>query len=248
MITAILNGYRRGNNLDQQINALNSQSIKPRDVLLWYNSPGEGFNFNYEAINRTRATISNFNYGVWARFAFALNARTKYVCIFDDDTIPGDHWFENCLETVKTTPGLLGTNGLIFHDKNDYHNHERHGWINPNEQTIQVDLVGHTWFFERDYLSAMWAELPPLNLSFLCGEDMHFSYTLQKHMQINTYVPPHPKSDTSLWGSLHGWELGTDNNAISLLHVQPNQNQVFRTEVNDYFKELISRGWKLLAV
>jgi hypothetical protein len=244
MITAILNGFRRKDNLKQQLDALNCQTVKPSEVLLWYNNPGEGFSLNFDVVNQTKAAISNHNFGVWARFAFALNARTKYVCMFDDDTIPGSKWFENCLETIKVHQGLLGTNGLIC-DPNNYHNHQRFGWINPNEQTVQVDLVGHAWFFERDWLSAMWSELPLIDMSFMCGEDMHFSYTLQKYRGLNTYVPPHPISDKSLWGSLNGWTLGTDQQAISLRHVH-NSDQTFRTEVHSYFKLLQSKGWKLI--
>lgn len=247
MITAILNGFRRNNNLNDQLKAINEQTIKPKDVMLWYNFPGNGISLNYDVIHKTKAAVNNTNYGVWARFAFALNARTKYICIFDDDTIPGNRWFENCIETIKSYPGLLGTNGLICLDKNDYFNHQRYGWINPNESIIKVDLVGHAWFFEREYLTAMWSELPSIDFSFLCGEDMHFSYTLQKYKNLGTYVPPHPKNDISLWGSLKGWELGTDQNAISLMHVQQDKNMVFRTQVNDYFKMLLSKNWKLIT-
>jgi hypothetical protein len=40
-----------------------------------------------------------------------------------------------------------------------------------------------------------------------CGEDMHFSYMLQKYAGIPTIVPPHPKSDKSLWGSTKGLNM-----------------------------------------
>jgi len=245
MITALLNGFRRKENLKLQLDALNGQTVKPKDTMLWYNNPGPGYDVNFEVVHQTKAALSNTNWGVWSRFAYALNARTKYVCVFDDDTIPGSRWFENCLNTIATHRGLLGSNGLIC-DPNDYFNHQRFGWINSNEQTVKVDLVGHAWFFERDWLSAMWSELPAIDMSYMCGEDMHFSYTLQKYRGLNTYVPPHPSSDTSLWGSINGWDLGTDRQAISMRHVHDN-DMTFRTEVDAYFKHLQAKGWRLIA-
>ena len=61
------------------------------------------------------------NYGVWARFAFALNSTSDYVCVFDDDTIPSEKWFENCINCIENeNNGLYGTIGVTFNDL-DYH-------------------------------------------------------------------------------------------------------------------------------
>ena len=46
-ITVILNGYRRGSNLDEQYDALQKQTLKPDEILLWYNNP-ETSEPNYE--------------------------------------------------------------------------------------------------------------------------------------------------------------------------------------------------------
>ena len=97
-----------------------------------------------------------------------------------------------------------------------YHPFEHYGWGNPNEETIQVDIVGHAWFFRREHLAIFWSEMPPQDASKIAGEDIHFSYMLQK-FGLGTYVPPHPQDDLSLWGSLpeYGKKIGTDENAIS---------------------------------
>ena len=101
-ITVILNGYKRGNQLTEQLNALNNGTVKPDEILLWYNNPGDDSLINYDIMSEIPTALCNYNFGVWARFAFAFNARSEYVCIFDDDTIPGSRWLENCLETMKT--------------------------------------------------------------------------------------------------------------------------------------------------
>lgn len=85
MITAILNGYKRPQFLQEQVDAINNQTIKPVEIMLWQNNT-EGF--DSELTSKLTTASSNKNLGVWARFAFALNAKTEYICIFDDDTIP----------------------------------------------------------------------------------------------------------------------------------------------------------------
>jgi hypothetical protein len=243
-ITVVLNGFRRGHNLDEQIAALKNQTFPPDAIMLWYNDPDGVGNVNQNAVDATQAAVSNVNWGVWSRFYYALNAKTKYVCVFDDDTIPGERWLENCLTTMQTHRGLLGSIGLIYHNEDNYYDHTRYGWANPNEETVQVDIVGHSWFFEREMLTAFCRELPLLDVK-ICGEDIHFSYTLQKYFGLNTYVPPHPKDDPSLWGSLKGWQLGVDQHAISHQHTVTN-NTSFLFGVNDYFKACQANGWTLL--
>jgi GT2 family glycosyltransferase len=118
-ITVILNGFERNKNLSEQLTALRDQTLKPEQILLWYNSPENNNEINYDIIQQIPTALCNVNFGVWARFAFALMCRTKYICIFDDDTIPGKKWLENCYNTIQQHNGLLGTVGLIY--KNPSH-------------------------------------------------------------------------------------------------------------------------------
>ena len=243
-ITVILNGYKRPENLQEQLDAINNQTVKPETTLLWYNYPGEDFEVNYDVSSQIPTSLNNHNYGVWARFAFALNVDTEYICVFDDDTIPGSKWFENCLNTMKTHEGLLGTSGHLYSipappERSSFFEHYlRFGWTHNNEKTIEVDLVGHSWFFKREWLSAFWRELPnPIYKT--CGEDMHFSYMLQKYLNIKTYVPPHPHNDKEMWGSLKGSEYGGKHSLWGLGNPQHDLT-------NQYFKEQRLKGWKLV--
>ena len=235
MITAVLNGFKRPDVLQEQVNAIRNQTIPPAEIMLWQNAT-DGFDTNLTGQLTTAA--SNKNFGVWARFAYALNAKTEYIAVFDDDTIPGSMWFENCLNTMKSHEGLLGSIGLILDRPDSYRPHARYGWAEPNEKVVQVDIVGHAWFFKREWLTAFWRELPPVDTT-LVGEDMHFSYTIQKYLGLNTYVPPHPKHVPEMWGSLKGWQLGVGPQAISY-----NENSI--TLMNEYFNILRSKGFKLV--
>ena len=136
MVTVILNCYKRPQYLQEQYLALEEQTYTPKNILIWQNK-GDLENFkplNENIANQCTSAVSNTNFGVWARFAYALNCRTEYVCVFDDDTIPGKKWLENCYETIQQHEGLLGTIGVIFNDLN-YHSFFRYGGDNPNEQT-----------------------------------------------------------------------------------------------------------------
>jgi len=237
-ITVILNGYKRGSHLEKQLEAIEQQTIKPNEILLWQNF---GEQFDSSLTNKTIHANCNHNFGVWARFAYALNAKSEFICVFDDDTIPGKKWFENCLNTIQIYDGLLGTIGVKFQSKNTYQPIIRHGWAEPNESVTQVDIVGHSWFFRREWLSTFWRELPNISDSNLVGEDIHFSYTLQKYLKKNTYVPPHPKNDMDLWGSQPNtaWKIGQDSNAISM-------NQQHLKTMSDIYVKYINKGFKIL--
>lgn len=108
MITAIMTGYDRPQYLQEQLKAIREQSVPPEDIMLWYNqgttpqAPPSGI----------KTILCNHNFKYHGRFALALLAKTEYVAIFDDDTIPGPKWFEQCLSTMKTHEGILGTAGI----------------------------------------------------------------------------------------------------------------------------------------
>jgi len=235
-IAVVLNAFKRTNFLELQLDAIESQTIKPVDIFVWQN---DGGTIDDKLMSRFTIAKCSDNLGVWARFAYALNIDADYICVFDDDTIPGNRWFENCIKTIKLHDGLLGTRGLRYMSPKRYHPFEHYGWGNPNEEAIQVDIVGHAWFFKREYLAHFWSEMPPQSASKVAGEDIHFSYMLQKH-GLGTYVPPHPKNDKSLWGSLpeYGEKIGTDNNAIS-----SSQSALSRFDIA--LQYYTSRGFKL---
>lgn len=238
MITVILNGYKRARHFEAQLNAVKNQTFKVKEIMLWQNY---GEDFNDELTSETIHAKCNKNLGVWARFAYALNAKTEYICVFDDDTIPGVKWLENCYNTIQSYDGLLGTIGLIFNDRNNYMSHNRIGWDRPNNITEVVDIVGHSWFFRRDDLANFWRELPDIDHNVLVGEDMHFSYTLQKYANKKTYVPPHPIEDKEMWGSIpdYAWNIGCDNAAISM-------NMENIRNMNDVFKNYINKGFQTI--
>jgi hypothetical protein len=237
-ITAILNVFKRPHTLIQQLEAVHNQTIPPDNIIIWKNYAEEIVLPEIPEHLKKNLTIieSSKNFGVWARFTCGLLVNTKYICVFDDDTIPGKDWFKNCLETMKTHCGLLGTIGLRFNKGDSYFNREqRIGWDGPNNNTEQVDIVGHAWFFQQNWLHYLWECEPDYEFMLTSGEDIGFSYILQKY-GINTYVPPHPIDDTDLWGSQRSSAImyGTESVAT---YLQPGSFDKFDYSLKYYINK-----------
>jgi hypothetical protein len=89
---------------------------------------------------------------------------------------------------------------VIFDNKYSYSMNHDVGVYKPNEETTKVDIVGHSWFFKREWLYIFWGRAGAKYQNDLAGEDIHFSFALQNSLNIPTLVPRHPKNDHSLWG------------------------------------------------
>lgn len=241
-VTVILNLYKRPQNLQKQVEAFRNQTVKPKEIWVWQNYPNEKYTHDVNPYEEGEGVAyhagidkwitSNNNWGVYGRFTMAQLAKTKFVCINDDDTIPGPRWLESCLESNRTNPGLQGGIGVRL-EADNYRQHHRIGWADPRPTTEEVDLVGHSWFFAKEYLKYIWMEEPyTWNM-----EDAHFSYCLQKYGNIKTFVPPQLGDKSS---SVLGYELGIDENAMS----HPKNHEKFYLERDSAIQYYIRKGWK----
>ncbi|MDR1976749.1 MAG: glycosyltransferase family 2 protein [Campylobacteraceae bacterium] len=246
-VSVILNLYKRPENLEIQLNAIKKQTLKPKEILLYQDGTGDTVKipehlqkeFDFIEINPQ-------NIGVWGRFKFAMeNAKSKYVSVFDDDTIPGERWLENCHTEMLKKEGLYGTIGILLKNPYEYphgnnKNYYRVGWDGELNYTAEVDFVGHSWFFRKDWIEHLFEAPEEIQKYKLVGEDMSFSYQLLKH-DIKTYVPPHPSYDTSLHGSLkeYAYRLGTTKSGIS---VHPSNTNSMREAISI----LLDKEWNIL--
>lgn len=239
-ITAILTLYRRPQNLAKQVEALRHQTIPPKEIWVWVNYHDTNADLMLDFIQVDRVFDCNHNWTFFGRFAAGLLASTKFIAIFDDDTIPGKKWFENCLATYDSlqqeghvTP-ILGSAGVLLNSAT-YNDHSRHGWPSQNTMIERVDLVGHAWFFAYETLNLFWREKP---FTWANGEDIHFSYCAQKYGGVQTFCPPHPPEDRDLWGSLYAIELGDDKVATSWL-----SRFNFFSQRDQIVNEALKGGW-----
>ncbi len=237
-ITVILNAYRRPYNLQMQIDALRSQSVPPKNIWLWVNAHEDNEDYDFKSLDVDRIFHNDYNWKFYGRFAAALLVDTKYIAIYDDDTIPGKRWHENCLDTMTTHEGILGSAGILL-NSDRYMNHERCGWPTQNSEVTEVDLVGHAWFFKREWLRYLWQERPT---TWDNGEDIQFAFMAKIHGGIPTYCPPHPPEDKELHGSILGNELGIDTKATSTN--QAVSHQQFFHERDLCVQAGLEQGWQ----
>lgn len=240
-VTTILTKYRRPQNIRPIAEAVRNQTQANGPIWLWENhhqdcSVDEWTLYN-DAVDRV--CTSDYNWKFFGRFAMATMVDTEYVALFDDDTIPGEKWFENCLNTMKTHEGLMGSAGVILTGPY-YRPHTRYGWSSQNRGVVEVDLVGHAWFLKTEWIRHFWAEKP---YTWQNGEDIHLSYMLQR-IGIKTYCPPHPAFDKSLHGSLKGQELGTDDVAES--NNKAVSHEEFFAQRDACVQHCIKNGWRPL--
>jgi len=233
-ITVILNGYNRGYLLKQQIDSIKSQTVKSDDIMLWYNK-GDNEQIKIDDPD-IKCVYSNHNFKFHGRFAYALLSKTKYIAMFDDDIIPGSKWFEHCLEYMDKLDGILGATG-VYLQSNNYENNTKYGYNGiKNYEVVEVDLVGHAWFFKREWLKYMWMEYP---ISWENGEDMQFSCFCKKYGGIKTYVPPLVR-DSEKIGSKN-IRYGGDEFASW----RKSSHSELR---NNIVKKLIDDGWKTVKM
>lgn len=229
-VSVVLTLYKRGEILREQVASLLNQSLKPKELILFIDTPNKNDSpCNASEIPKELESIFDnvvrvdYNVGVWGRFAGGLLSKGTYVCFFDDDTIPAHRWLENCHYEILKKDGLYGGIGILSNDLSKYPfdlAHRTFGWnYNPpfalnNKKTIKVDFVGHSWFLKKDYLGAMWINSNEFYALNNVAEDAYLSFALKKYLNISTFVPPHYNRD--FFSSTKGEEYGKGEDSISI--------------------------------
>lgn len=245
-ISVVVNIYKRPENLVLQLEALENQSIKPKEIMVFQDPVASGDPVSFPEHLRDRfdvVEISPENVGVWGRFRFAQKAKSPLVCILDDDTVPGSKWLENCHQAMQNQEGLYGTIGVVMLDPKTYpKDFISVGWKNPNKKTVPVDFVGHAWFFKKEWLQDLLETPKEIQDLRICGEDMSFSFQLLQKRGIQTFVPPHPGNQEELFGSIpkYGRPFGKSDAALS-------QSKESRARYNKAMQLLQKQGWKTVV-
>jgi hypothetical protein len=238
-ITAIVNVFKRPQLLKEQIDAIRSQTLQPSCIIILNNGNTTIDLTEYKNDKYFKVCDNNFNSGVWSRFIIGYLAETEYISIFDDDTIPGCNWFKNCMDSMNKKEALYGTIGVLFRPGEKYIHMKRYGWDGASNDSKPVDIVGHSWFFKKEWLTYFTREPPQIYSKISNGEDIHFSHMLRKYGNIPTYVPPHPPDDISMFGSIpkKAWKYGCDGNSETGAHYP----------LHLTFSEYLTRGFKRLV-
>ena len=207
-VSVILTAYKR-DYFQEQIKAIKKQTIKPKTIYIWQN--GNFINIDKYRKMDVKLIKSDVNFKFHGRFAFALLMQTQYVAIFDDDIIPGPKWLENCINLSKSKNCIVGANGRNYNSKSK--KHVGIGLTNKFDyldKPCKVDLVGHCWFFKKEWLKYMWRQIP---FSYDNGEDIHFCFCAKLFGNIDSYVAGQSKTNLNTKADIKNDQYAQDNHA-----------------------------------
>ena len=241
-ITVILSVWKRGH-LEKQLHHILSQTKKPYQIWIYQNESHFNIEIPPEAKKKYNISIiqsKDMNFKFHARFALPLLCDTEYVAIFDDDTMPGQRWLENCVDTSRRNDCIVLARGLTV--KEGYENQKEQCLVatgdgRPIEKEMEVDLGGHCWFFKAEWCKYMWRDRP---CTWDNGEDIHFSAACKIYGGVRSFVPVMPQNDQSLWGDLEQ-HLGADEHATW----RQEDHSVLRGDTVKYW---VDKGWKPLIL
>lgn len=250
-VDVVLTVYKKPESLRKQLNAIKEQSLRPQNIYLYQDGIDSYYRIELkpEILKEFKdVRIADSNGGVWKRFEYAREVvSSPYVCIFDDDAMPGRKWLENCCTQMQKNEGIYGTNGVLLTGDDKYpligsSSDKRIGWMNPNQETAMVDFVGHAWFLKTEWLAYMFENTSEIREKYkYAGEDMGLSCQCWLH-GINTYVPPHPFACPEMWGA-----LPRSAKRFGVTEVAVSAGSFNHQQMNNALKELRKRGWKTIS-
>ena len=238
-IGVVLTAYRRPEYFLEQVEAIKAQSKPASRIMVWKNHHNQDAAASKKWAEIIRATpdlewvVATKNLGVWPRLALCQELGTEWVALFNDDSVPGARWFENCLQAQDNLAGIYGNAGVIF-PEGKRNPRQYVSWTENNTGTERVDIVGHAWFFKREWLGRIC--MAQRQGTDTCGEDYYLSVGAQLQCGLDTYVPPRLTVHDS--GSVNGM-YGKDDNA---LWKQPGE-EFKKEQAHEAYRKA---GWKTI--
>jgi hypothetical protein len=129
----------------------------------------------------------------------AVNVKSEFTWVIDDDVIPGKKWLERCCQKCASLNAAISCTGRII-PKGDY-SPERGAKMDVSKyfigdcyntdkmnycpEDMVVDYACNSYFFKSEWIKDFWAFWP---FTFASGEDMHLSITLKLRRNIDTVV------------------------------------------------------------
>ncbi len=217
-ISVIICLYKRASHLEEQIQALLQQTIKPIEIVVLQNETHLNISdilASYPDIKRIKSDINS----LYTRWLMGYVCEGEYIAVMDDDCIIGHRWLENCLRCSQQHNCLVGPSGRIYKG-NDYQGDrffdrvglEENFEIRPYDTDVEVDWVCNSYFFKKDWIQFLTRE-PRYNNVQMSLDDIQLAKSLLKYGGIRTFVPNQPATSTELQGYLRP-EYGDDEHAL----------------------------------
>ena len=232
-VTVIISEFLRPELLLKQIECFQNQTLKPESIIVWQTQV-EGQKDAYKFENKwpnVYVIETSHDFNLPGRFAIPLLAKTKYVCLIDDDIFPGPKWLEECYKISKKYNAVVSPYGIKY--KSDSYNDlcsEQFGDNGQhNPEPVACDMGGHGWFAKIENFSLFFTE-PVINEKI--ADDIHFAYILKKN-NIPIMVSPYPENNKEVFGNLDP-DAGM---GVKALHAR-------KWEDEKVWKDINRKGWE----
>ena len=205
-VTAVVSLYMRTGIVRRWLRALLGQTHPPKIIwIIYFASPiaeqlekeietvknesliidGVRQNLSHLLVNKGQMQMKYFG-----RFQLALQVKTRYVMLFDDDCIPMPRFVEAAMHTINTADyrGILGTKGEPFDQLKFY------GPVSKSPVIHEVDVVGGSWLMESEWVKLMFREKM---FTWETGEDWQLSANARKYANLRSFVMPVDPNDSS---------------------------------------------------
>jgi len=182
-ITAIIQSYRRQENIPIIVKRLKEQTHPPSRIIVWNDNDGSEKDLHIKGIE-----IINTNSNEWhncGSFLIAYFCTTDYVAIIDDDRLPGKRWLDFCVKNIKSQKHIYTGFGIKLRTNKYSGRVEVKGMVSKEKKFVEVDMAGNIYFFPKNAILPMFSKRPPFwdHIS-----DLHFSFMARK-VGYKIYVP-----------------------------------------------------------
>lgn len=219
--SAIITLWKRRDYITEQYRALAHQSIPPREIIYIINGDHISSDTVIEATGPLARVLHSDINSLYTRFSFAGLARSPYVCVVDDDVIPGFFWMENAMRVCRQYNALAVASGRLYApgalrgffkvvgsvDKLD------EGYISCARSDTYCDWGCNSYFFKREWIGHILSRPRYLD-SWKSYDDIQLAASLFLGGGIPTVTPMQPSSDPRFCASLREKEYGADKYAI----------------------------------
>ncbi len=223
--TALITTWKRTAYLEEQLNAIAKQSVPPTAIILLQNE--SHIEIDRALLDRFGAKLirSDIN-SLYTRWVMGYLADTRYICVFDDDVIPGAKWIENCIRASDENNALVGPSGRIANPGNSpawinvdpsYNNH-LNIYVSCAERDVFCDWVCNSYFFRTDWVKYIVSAQRYMG-THETFDDIQLATTLLRFGRIRTVVAKQPSDDVAWHGNIkRGY--GSDELAMWRRHEQ----------------------------
>jgi glycosyltransferase involved in cell wall biosynthesis len=230
-LVVVLTVHLRPQSFIPQLELIHAQSVRPQQIWAVVNAQDDVTRDMVFRSGLDQVYFANPNSGFYSRFALSGLAQTDWVCLLDDDCLPGLEWFETCLELAKTTDGFLAPWGARVAAKRLY-------GLSFERPTVltQVDYIGHAYFMRPEWTSHLFREKL---FTGIAGDDIELCARAQRLAGIRSFVTPYPPDCPARWGD-------TDDQRFGLMPQANFWRHGYLAERDSVIGNEIAKGWQLV--